>query len=99
MKPINLEISDYDSTNFEGWTDVQPAILVTPKIALTTNNAGIWFYCFEEAIEENAKSAIANQARIIQLDVEGASVENIELSLLSQMSLIDLAEILAVQLQ
>ncbi|MEK4085153.1 hypothetical protein [Psychrobacillus sp. FSL K6-1415] len=99
MKPINLEHSDYDSLNFESWTDVQPGYLITSNIVLTTNDTGIWFYCFGDAIAENAESAIANQAKIIQLHVEGASVVNIELSLLSQMSLIDLAEALAIQLQ
>lgn len=98
MKPINLEHSDYDSFNGETWTDVQPAFLITQKIVLTTNETGIWFYCFNEAIEEYAESAIAKKAKIIQLDVEGASVVNIELSTLSQMSLIDLAKTLAAQI-
>ncbi|QUG41304.1 hypothetical protein KD050_18825 [Psychrobacillus sp. INOP01] len=97
MRPINLEHSDYDSANFESWTDVQPGYLITSNVVLTTNNTGIWFYCFDEAIEENAESAIAKQARIIQLDVEGASVVSIELSTLSQMSLVELAKLLASQ--
>lgn len=97
MRNIKLEHSDFDSISNESWIDEMPGFLITPKIVLTTNNTGIWFYCFDEAIEKSAPKAIANQARIIQLDVEGASVENIKLSTLSQMSLIELADTLASQ--
>ncbi|MCK1997953.1 hypothetical protein MPH47_12080 [Psychrobacillus psychrodurans] len=98
MRPINLEHSDYDSTNFESWTDVQLGYLITSNIVLTTNDTGIWFYCFGEAIEENAESAIANQAKIIQLHVEGASVIGIDHATLALMSLTNLAEVLAEQI-
>lgn len=98
MRPINLEHSDYDSLNFESWTDVQPAFLITPKIVFSNVDTGLWFYCFEEAIEEGATSAIAKQATIIALNIDGASVEGIDLSILSQMTLVNLAEVLAEQL-
>ena len=95
MRNIQLQHSDYDSISHEKWTDEMPGYLITPKIVLTTNSTGIWLYCFDEEIEEQATKVIAEQAKIIQLDVEGASVENIKLSTLAQMSLIDLAETLA----
>lgn len=98
MRPINLEHSDYDSLNFESWTDVQPAYLLTPHIVLANVDTGLWLYCYDEAIEEGATSAIAKQATIIALNIDGATVEGIDLSILSQMTLVNLAEVLAERL-
>lgn len=98
MRPINLEHSDYDSMNFESWTDVQPAYLITPHIVLTNVDNGLWLHCFDAVIDEEALSAIAKQVTIISIDIGGASVKGMDLAVIANMPLVELAKVLAAQL-
>lgn len=98
MRPIQLEHSDYDVMNGETWVETRAGYLLTDRIVLDRSDIGIWLYCYDEDIAIDATTAIAKQATIIALNIDGASVENIDHSVLSHMSLVNLAEFLAGQL-
>lgn len=98
MRKILLEHSDYDRFNQETWTDVQPGLLMTPKIVLTSTDEGLWLYCFSKDIEKDSPSALAKQATIIALHIDGASLKGYDLEEIANMPLVGLARILAAQI-
>lgn len=98
MRHILLRHSDYDSLIDEHWTIDEPGYLLTPHIVMFRDTEGLGFHCFEDAIGERQAAVSTVTSKIINLHVSGASVEGIDLAKLAVMTVAELGEILASQI-
>lgn len=98
MRIIALEYADYDSVNGESWTSLENGFLLTPHIVLTSGQTGFGFFCFKEAIGDDQSSVGTDRTRIIDFTISGANVESIDLEKLANMTVAELAGILATQI-
>ena len=97
MRHINLEHTDYDTTNGETWTEITPGYLLTPYIAMKNDEYGIGFYCFEKAVADDQPSVSTRNAHVIDLPIGGASAKDIDLAELANMTIAELAKALVKQ--
>lgn len=70
MRTVNLQFRGYDPLNGEEWSAMEEAVVVTDRVAVTSNEWGdVRFFIFRQPIEGNA--ADADRADTISMHLHG----------------------------